>query len=140
VTETKESQKAGFLSDTPIVAIVDDDQAVRDALFDLLQVEGLPASFFDSADAFLADRLSCDHRVLVTDVRMPGMDGLELQQTLRAMGSSMPVIFVSSVSDPQIRQRALEQGAFAYLAKPAGDELLNQIRFALGRDRTRPGD
>lgn len=123
------------MSSAPVIAIVDDDQAMREALFDLLQEADLAARTFDSAASFLADDAAgdgCD--ILLTDVRMPGMDGLELQRRLRAMGSSLPVIFVTSSADRQTRMRAMAEGAFAYLTKPvAHDILLEHLHAALAR-------
>jgi FixJ family two-component response regulator len=116
----------------PIVAIVDDDKAMREAIFDLLQVEGLSARTFDSAAAFLADYAPDRFDCLITDVRMPGIDGLELQQKLRTLGSTMPVIVMTSSTDEATRVRALDGGATAYFTKPVADEvLLSQLRAAL---------
>ena len=61
---------------------------------------------------------------LITDLRLPGMGGLELQQKLRALGSSLPVIVVTSVIDTLSRSRAMEYGAFSYLTKPVSDDVL----------------
>ena len=127
------------MSDTPIIAIVDDDEAMREALLDLLEVAGFSARAFDSAAAFLAAYPSAPFDLLVTDIRMPGIDGIELQARLRAEGSSIPVVFVTSASDAATRRRAHEGGAFAYLTKPISDELLlGQIHAALGRDDELP--
>ena len=127
------------LSKPPVIAIVDDDEAVREALFDLLLVEGLSARMFDSAVSFLADGEAGDFDCLVTDVRMPEIDGIELQRRMRAKGSSMPVIFITSLTDEVARARALLGGAAAWFTKPAtDDELLRELRSAL--DRTGPDD
>ncbi|WP_372852960.1 response regulator transcription factor [Sphingomonas sp.] len=107
-----------------MIAIVDDDEAVREALFDLLQVEGLAACTFDGAAAFLAEARPGRFGCLVTDVRMPEIDGLELQRHLRARGSAMPVIFLTSSTDDATRARALRDGAAAWLTKPVADEAL----------------
>ena len=120
------------LSKSVVIAIVDDDEAVREAICDLLQVEGLAARTFDGAPAFLAET-EADFDCLITDVRMPEVDGLELQRRLRARGSSLPVIFITSSSDPVTRRRALEEGAAAWFMKPVADEaLLQALRAALG--------
>lgn len=127
------------MSRTPVSAIVDDDEAVREALCDLLQVEGLRARTFASAAAFLADDMAGDFDCLITDVRMPEIDGLELQERLRATGSSMPVIFVTSSTDEAMRARALLGGAAAWLTKPVADEaLLRELRRALERQDRAP--
>jgi len=123
------------LSETPLIAIVDDDEAMREALSDLLDVAGFSARAFDGADAFLAEYAATPFDLLVTDIRMPGIDGIELQARLRALGSSIPVVFVTSASDAPTLARARAGGAFAYLTKPISDEfLLHQIHAALGRD------
>jgi FixJ family two-component response regulator len=123
------------LSKPPVIAIVDDDEAVREALFDLLQVEGLAARTFETASAFLEDPESGAFDCLITDVRMPDMDGIELQQRLRARGSPMPVIFITSLADETARARSMREGATAWLVKPVSDEdLLVRLRQTLGLD------
>ena len=131
------------LSNPPLIAIVDDDDAVREALFDLLQVEGLAARTFEGGAVFLADEAADGFDCVITDVRMPEIDGLELQRRLRARGSSMPVIFITSSMDEATRARARRGGAAAWFTKPVADEeLLDALRAALGaRDAAeeRPG-
>jgi len=115
-----------------MIAIVDDDEAVRESLFDLLQVEGLPARTFAGAAAFLADDTAGGFACLITDVRMPEIDGIALQRQLRARGSLMPVIFITSLTDEAMRARALLDGATAWFTKPVTDEtLLHALRVAL---------
>ena len=127
--------KAIRLSKVPVIAIVDDDEAMRDALSELLEVMGFSCSAFDSAVAFLADHAPGRFDCLITDVRMPGMDGIDLQHRLRALGSTLPVIIITSAPDPATRARALGGGAFAYLAKPVDDgTLLDHLRSVLGHD------
>ncbi|PVE22654.1 hypothetical protein DC522_20095 [Microvirga sp. KLBC 81] len=119
---------------------MDDEEAIRDALSDLLLVMGYTCRAFDRAEAFLAsdapDRFDC----LITDIRMPGISGLELLQQLKAKGSTVPVIIVTSVTDPLIRSRALESGAHAYLTKPVTDDVLLQSLKTALPDRDIPGD
>ncbi|WP_129793907.1 response regulator transcription factor [Sphingosinicella sp. CPCC 101087] len=126
------SSRARCLSNPPLIAIVDDDQAVREALYDLLQVEGLTARTFDSAAAFITAWRSREFDCLITDVRMPGMDGMALQQHLRASGSAMPVIFLTSSTNEATRTRAMLEGASAWFSKPAADDaLLNAVKCVL---------
>jgi len=120
------------LSQTSVIAIVDDDEAVREALFDFLQVEGLVARMFNGATAFLAQARAGEFDCIVTDVRMPEIDGLELQRRLRSCGSSLPVIFITSSSEETTRTRALQEGAAAWLTKPVDNEvLLHTLRTVL---------
>lgn len=123
------------------VAIVDDDEPVREAISDLLIVSGFVSHTFDSAAAFLADRDVRDFDCLVTDIRMPAMSGLELMQRLRAETSGLPVVILSSVLDEQVRRQARALGASACLGKPVADErLLEAINAAIDRARSaRPG-
>lgn len=124
------------MSNPPLIAIVDDDDAVREALFDLLQVEGLTARTFRSGEALLADAAAGGFDCVITDVRMAEIDGLELQQRLRARGSSVPVIFITSSVEDATRTRALSDGAAAWFTKPVADEeLLDALRAALDAPR-----
>lgn len=112
---------------------MDDDEAIREALCDLLMVTGLECSAFDSAQAFLSGNAPPAADCLITDVRMPGMSGLDLLERIRADGSSLPVIVLTSVLDPGARARALDLGAQAWLTKPVADEaLLAELRSAIG--------
>lgn len=117
-----------------MIAIVDDDEAVREALVDFLQVEDLAARAFAGAEDFLAEPAMGEFACLITDIRMPGMDGLELQRRLRAGGSTMPVIFITSANEDATRVRAMQGGAVAFLTKPFDEEaLLGTLRAVLGR-------
>ena len=119
-----------------VIAIVDDDAAVREALFDFLQVEGLAARTFDGAAALLADASAEDFGCVITDVQMPDIDGLRLQQRLRMLPRSIPVIFVTSSRDEALRARALREGAVAWFTKPVADDvLLEALRTALAGRR-----
>lgn len=115
-----------------MIAIVDDDEAIRDALSDLLLVEGFACQAFDGASTFLADGGSQDFDCLVTDMRMPGMNGLELLEHLHARGATLPIIVLTSVIDEQSRRQALTLGARAWLTKPVADNvLLDALKDAL---------
>ena len=122
------------LSKVPLVAIVDDDEAVREALSDLLLVLDLPCRMFDRAEAFMAEYIAGRFDCLITDVSMPGHSGLDLLQRLRSIGSSIPVIVVTADTNPTTRLRAIGAGAHAYLTKPASsDALIGYLRSALKR-------
>ena len=124
----------------PVIAVVDDDDAMRDALCELLQVLAMSCRAFDRAEAFLAAYAPGEFDCLVTDLHMPGLGGLELQQKLRALGASIPVIVVTSAADSLSRSRAMEEGAFAYLTKPVSqDALLRHLTAALAGRRAPEG-
>jgi RNA polymerase sigma factor (sigma-70 family) len=119
----------------PTVFIVDDDAAVRDSLKFLLRSVGLGAETFASADDFLRSydpqRAGC----LVLDVRMPGMSGLELQQRLWDLGSSLPIVFLTAHADVPMAVEAVKAGALDFLQKPFRDQdLLDRIQEALQRN------
>src|SRR5690606_21322548 len=86
------------LSEPPLIAVVDDDEAVRDALCDLLQVAGLSARGFEGAGAFLDDYAPGRFELLITDVRVPHIDGFELLRRLRALETPPPAIVLTSLS------------------------------------------
>jgi two-component system, LuxR family, response regulator FixJ len=120
------------LSKIPIVAIVDDDEAVREALSDLLLVLDLSCRTFDRAEAFMAEYVPGKFDCLITDVSMPGRSGLELQERLRDLGSSMPVIIITADTSAATRSRAIRGGVHAYLTKPVSSEaLLRHLQSAL---------
>jgi len=112
------------LSKAPLVAIVDDDEAVREALSDLLLVLELSCRTFDRAEAFMADYVPGRFDCLITDVSMPGHSGLDLLQHQRSIGSAMPVIVITADTNPATRSRAMRHGAHAYLTKPIETEAL----------------
>jgi FixJ family two-component response regulator len=122
------------------VAIVDDDDDVREALSDLVLVLGLDCRTFDRAEALLAEFEPGTFDCIVTDARMPGMNGLQLLQRLRGLDASVPVIVITSDADPTIRSRALEGGAHAHLVKPIEARvLLVHLESALaGRGKRSP--
>lgn len=115
-----------------LVAIVDDDQSVQSALKDLMESVGLSARSFGSAEEFLESGLRGETACLVTDVRMPGMSGLELQAKLKAEGSRIPIIFITAHGDAKVKSRAMTAGAVEFLSKPFDDEaLLDKVQAAL---------
>ncbi len=117
------------------VFVVDDDHAVRKSLELLLQSVGLTAEPYRSAQEFLDAYTPDRPGVLVLDVRMPGMSGLELQRALRERGIDIPVIIVTGHADVPVAVRALKDGAGEVLEKPFSKQmLLEHIRAALQRD------
>jgi len=121
------------LSKVPIIAVVDDDEAIRDALSDLLMVEGFACNAFDGGPSFLAQYGRQTFDCLITDMRMPGMSGLELLEHLHGIGSTLPVIVLTSVTDDQSREQSHALGAHAWLTKPVADNvLLSELKSAIG--------
>ena len=117
-----------------MVAIVDDDDLMRTALQSLLKSAGLLAQSFASAEEFLKSGHQQDTACLITDIRMPGMSGLELQAQLNADHCKIPTIFITAHSDAKMRMQAMRAGAVEFLAKPFDDEaLLESVRAAMER-------
>jgi FixJ family two-component response regulator len=104
--------------------IVDDDDLVRDALRTLLKSAGFKVLAFKSAQAFLNSGHHQRKGLLVLDVRMPGMNGLELQRHLADTGIPIPIIFISAHEDARARTKAMEKGAVAFLQKPLDERIL----------------
>jgi FixJ family two-component response regulator len=116
------------------VAIVDDEAPMRDALLDLLDEAGLPACAFASAEEFLESGRRYGCSCLITDIRMPGLSGLDLQARLNAARFRIPIIFITAHGDEGMRTQALRAGAVEFLAKPFDDEvLLETVRAVLER-------
>ena len=116
------------------VYVVDDDEAVRDSLATLLRASGFRARTFASPLEFLADYRPQEPDCLVLDVRMPRMDGLEVQRRLIARGARIAVIFISGHGDIPMAVEALRRGALDFLVKPFDDaELLRRVREAFAR-------
>ena len=115
-----------------LVHLVDDDASVRAAVEDLLASVGLATRSYVSAADFL-DRARLDEPgCLVLDVRMPGMNGLDLQQELQRRGLALPIIFITGHGDIPMSVRAMKQGALEFLTKPFRDQdLLDAIDQAL---------
>ena len=115
-----------------VVAIVDDDESVRRALLGLMKEVGMPAAAFASAEEFLDSGQQRQTACLITDIRMPGMSGLELQAKLNAEECRIPTIFITAHGDTRMRLQALRSGAVEFLAKPFNDDaLLESVRAAL---------
>jgi FixJ family two-component response regulator len=115
---------------TPLVAVVDDDESVRESLPDLVKAFGFRVRAFASAEEFLASDCLEETRCVLLDIAMPGMTGPELQETLRGR---LPIIFITAHTDDATRSRLIEAGAVACLAKPfAEDSLLDALNTAVG--------
>lgn len=115
-----------------LVAIVDDDHSVRSALVGLLKSVGLNTQAFESAEEFISSGQQGLTACLITDIRMPGMSGLDLQARLNTENYNIPIIFITAHGDAKMRMQALRAGAVEFLAKPFNDEaLIESVRAAL---------
>jgi FixJ family two-component response regulator len=117
-----------------IVAAVDDDFRIRESIESLVESAGYTPLVFASAEDFLRSGSLAVTVCLITDVRMPDMDGLELQRRVKLENPALPVVFISAHYDNEIRQRALAQGAIGFLYKPFdAADLLGVIQPALNK-------
>ena len=115
---------------TRLVAIVEDDESVQLALRDLIESDGLPAICFGSAEQFLDSEARNKAACMITDIRMPGMSGLELQAKLKAERCRIPIIFITAHGDAETRIHAMREGAVEFLSKPFDDAVLLEIVHA----------
>lgn len=126
-------QGSSTLSRKPVIAIVDDDQSIREALDDLVLSCGYESRLFSSADDFLADSARAEIDCMLVDVKMPGLSGIELQAVLNAQADHRPpMIFMTSYRDERTRTAAMDGGAFAFLGKPVDfNQLVQCLEKAL---------
>jgi two-component system, LuxR family, response regulator FixJ len=114
----------GMDQDSDVVLVVDDDPAVLNALKFALEIEGLSVRTHNSAAELLADPMRFRCRCLVTDFRMPAVDGLELVECLRAEGMKAPVIMITGRTNKELAHRAAKVGIGQVLEKPLSDGAL----------------
>ena len=120
------------MSGISLIAVIDDDESVRDSTRTLLRSVGYRVATFESSELFLESETLSHTGCLILDMRMPGMDGLELQRRLNASDSHVPIIFITAHADGANRQLALNAGASDFFQKPfAATELLGAIKIAL---------
>jgi two-component system response regulator FixJ len=116
------------------VHVIDDDDAARDSLAFLLDCAGLKARSYSSADTFLKAKPPLDQACIVTDVRMPGLSGIELMHALKAQGSDVPVIVITGHADVPLAIQAMKAGAAEFIEKPFSDEtILGAIKSVVDR-------
>jgi len=114
-----------------VVATVDDDRRVLESVQSVLESAGYDPLIFESAEAFLESVELSRVKCVIADVRLPGMDGTELQRRIRRERSQIPVIFITAHDDDRVREQALREGAVAFLVKPFdGGHLLDLITQA----------
>jgi two-component system response regulator FixJ len=120
----------------PIVHVIDDDEAVRQSIEFLLRTSGVSARTYDSASAFLDALPNVESGCIITDVRMPGISGIDLLRRLGEMRIRIPVIVVTGHGDVPLAVEAMKNGAADFLEKPFDDELLlGSVRSALNRSQ-----
>jgi FixJ family two-component response regulator len=113
------------LRDVPIISIIDDDESIRSGTLRLVRSLGFIGYAFSSAHAFLNSEQLIKTSCLISDIHMPEMSGIQLQETLRARGYDVPIIFITAFPDEKIRAQALAQGAVCFLEKPFEGEALS---------------
>jgi FixJ family two-component response regulator len=124
-------------SKTNIIAIVDDDEPLREALGSVLKAAGFAIDTFPSAEEFLECPRRRNTSCLILDVRLPGMSGIELQRRLLDADTRLPIIFVTGHGDGSLRDLVMKAGAAGFLNKPVrSDTLLKEIRAALENSRS----
>jgi two-component system response regulator FixJ len=122
------------MSTSAVIHLIDDDDGVRQALAFSLTTAGLAVRAYDSGVAFLNALTGLQPGCIVSDIRMPGIDGLELQRRLAALGVKLPVIIMTGHADVQLAVNAMKAGAADFIQKPFDDDvLLTAIREALDR-------
>lgn len=115
-----------------VIAVIDDDESYRVAVQRLLQSAGLSAQSFGSAEDFLNSGKQYETGCLITDIRMPGISGLELQSRLNDDHCPIPTIFITAHGDEKLRLQAMRGGAVKFFTKPFdGETLLEAVRVAL---------
>jgi FixJ family two-component response regulator len=121
-----------------LISVVDDDESTRKSTTLLIESFGFQAAGFESAESLLKSGQLHQTSCLIVDVQMPGMNGLQLQSHLAAVGCKIPIIFITAYDNKESRQQAMQAGAAAFLSKPFNDELLLEtIRATLRDDKGR---
>jgi two-component system, LuxR family, response regulator FixJ len=129
------------MNDKTVIHVIDDDAAMRDSLAFLLDVNGFKPLVYDSADAFMGEIAGDTSGCVVSDIRMPGMNGIELVRKLKSEGSTCPVILITGHGDVGLAVEAMKAGAVDFIEKPFDDAvLLGAIRSALDAHPAAQGD
>jgi FixJ family two-component response regulator len=123
------------MSENTLISIVDDDAAARDGIRELVESLDYRAVTFSSAEHFLNSSVVEETTCLITDVQMPGLNGLELQETLQSRGYSIPVILITAYANEKHRTRAFHNGAIGFLSKPFNEEALIKCLTAAIKSR-----
>jgi two-component system, LuxR family, response regulator FixJ len=129
------------MAGNPVVHVIDDDDAARDALAFLLRTDSFSVHAYESAKAFLDALPAAEEGCVVTDVRMPEMTGLELLRQLKARGNNWPVIVMTGQADVPVAIEAIKSGAVDFIEKPYdADVLLGAVKAALGGEASNAGN
>jgi FixJ family two-component response regulator len=118
-----------------LISIVDDDALARDGIKELVESLGYKARTFVSAEHFLESGVIAQTACLITDLQMPGLNGLELQEALRPQGCCIPIILITAFPNEKHRNRALDGGALGYLSKPFDESSLIQCLAAASKSQ-----
>ena len=125
----------------PIVFVIDDDALIRDGIHSLIKSIGLRAETFASAQDFMLAKRPDAPACLILDVRMPGLNGLDLQRKLNDANIYIPIIFITGHGDIPMSVRAMKEGALEFLTKPVrGQDLLDAVQKAVAHDRGLRGE
>ena len=118
----------------PVIHVIDDDEAIRESLAFLLDTAGMTSRTYDSAETFLANLADLAPGCVVTDLRMPGLSGLDLVQRLKEIELAIPVIVITGHGDVSLAVEAMKAGVSDFIEKPFDDEIiLSALRAALSR-------
>jgi FixJ family two-component response regulator len=129
---TKGGSKQSMRAHRPVIAVVDDDESVRESLPDLLKMLGFEARVFSSAEAFLDSDSVKEAKCLILDIAMPGMSGPDLQRELKLRHQEIPIVFITARRDDSLRAHLIEQGAVECLFKPFSEAaLMDAVQLAL---------
>jgi two-component system, LuxR family, response regulator FixJ len=124
-----------------VIHVVDDDAAMRDSLAFLLDVNGFQPKTYESANAFLSAAATGAASCVISDIRMPGLSGIELVRALKSRGEACPVILITGHGDVALAVEAMKAGAVDFIEKPFDDAaLLSAIRAALDTRAAKVGD
>lgn len=130
-----------ILKTDAIISVVDDEESVRNSMRRLLRSMGFEVRVFHSARDFLHQGPLHEDGCVIVDVRMPEMNGLDLQKRLSDAGISLPLIFITAYEDPGVCEQAMQNGAVAFMQKPFSDQcLMDAIHLALERNNQQTGD
>jgi FixJ family two-component response regulator len=121
------------LNTLPVISVIDDDESICFAVESLVSSLGFDVRTFSSAEEFLAWRDRHESVCVISDVQMPDMSGLELQQQLAADGDTTPIMFITAFASDRIRAQAMQAGAACFLLKPfTASALIEGLQKALG--------